>query len=445
MALLVASIEGVSRMQLEEFAVHGLFGRYNHVIPLPTSEEDSDAASVVILHGPNGVGKTTVLQMLSGMMSLNFDPFRRVPFTSSLLRFNSGVELRVDRMRDGSLRVQFKDFEAYLNGSRKGALKERDQGSVEELRTSFFEYTSDLSFEFLPDTRLSQRGNVAEALADLSTGAVQGSPEFQHELLNRVLISTKILESTSRTQQPKTSLLAERIKSFAREAQVDYRQFFGTTEPDLFPKIIDNLSNPIGSLHQPEDLEKKIFRIHELERTHLRLGLGHDRWDFEQLLSSIESLKVPEPNNHALVVLNTYVEYLESRADARQLIAERLLTFEEVMRDFFTDKRVRISRRSGIEVESSQGERLTEAQLSSGEYQLLYLMISALTTRRRGTVIAIDEPELSMHPAWTRRLVRNILRCASRATPQLILATHSPEIAVDYAERLVRLSDADAS
>jgi predicted ATPase len=83
---------------------------------------------------------------------------------------------------------------------------------------------------------------------------------------------------------------------------------------------------------------------------------------------------------------------------------------------------------------------LDEFQLSSGEYQLLYLMVAALTTRRKGTVLAIDEPELSMHISWQRKLVRNITRCASRAAPQIVLATHSPEIATEYSENMVELS-----
>ena len=44
-------------------------------------------------------------------------------------------------------------------------------------------------------------------------------------------------------------------------------------------------------------------------------------------------------------------------------------------------------------------------------------MVEALITRRRGTVIAIDEPEMSMHIAWQRKLIPNLLRCASNAAP----------------------------
>ena len=120
-------------------------------------------------------------------------------------------------------------------------------------------------------------------------------------------------------------------------------------------------------------------------------------------------------------------------------MAERLVAFEEVLADFFTGKTVQVDARRGVTISSEDGLALDESQLSSGEYQLLYLMVAALTTRRRGTVIAIDEPELSMHIAWQRRLVPSLIRCASRAAPQLVLATHSPDIAAGYPESMTEL------
>ena len=77
--------------------------------------------------------------------------------------------------------------------------------------------------------------------------------------------------------------------------------------------------------------------------------------------------------------------------------------------------------------------------MSSGEFHLLYLMTSALTARKRGTVIAIDEPEMSMHISWQRRLIKSLLTVASDARPQLILATHSPEVVGEYRAYMSRV------
>lgn len=66
-------------------------------------------------------------------------------------------------------------------------------------------------------------------------------------------------------------------------------------------------------------------------------------------------------------------------------------------------------------------------------------MVAALVTRRRGTVIAIDEPEMSMHIAWQRRLVPALVECASGAEPLFIFATHSPDVASSFPQALVEL------
>jgi len=67
------------------------------------------------------------------------------------------------------------------------------------------------------------------------------------------------------------------------------------------------------------------------------------------------------------------------------------------------------------------------------------LLVSSLIARRRGTVIAIDEPEMSMHIAWQAKLIDALIEVASNATPQFVFATHSPDIIGDYRDRLVKL------
>ena len=54
----------------------------------------------------------------------------------------------------------------------------------------------------------------------------------------------------------------------------------------------------------------------------------------------------------------------------------------------------------------------------------LFSIVDALTSAPAGSIVAIDEPELSLHPAIIRRLVSAIVRLS--AEMQIIVATHSP-------------------
>src|ERR1700727_2916072 len=107
-------------MQIERLWGAGHFGHLDHDIPFPPRAEDSpDGAepSVTIIHGRNGVGKTRLLRMLHGCMTLDFKPFRDVPFRHAELVFNTRDVLSVERQADESyppLRVKFQDLDVTL-------------------------------------------------------------------------------------------------------------------------------------------------------------------------------------------------------------------------------------------------------------------------------------------------------------------------------------------
>jgi hypothetical protein len=236
--------------------------------------------------------------------------------------------------------------------------------------------------------------------------------------------------------------LADRVRRFVRDAQLNYRRFFSSTEPELFPRLITRLATGAGPTYTLEDLAGRLQQLDDRERKMRRLGLEGDPWDFDQLMGQLDNLRqsVGESQTHTLTVLGSYVEHLESRAAARELVAKRLQTFERIVNEFLVDKKVEVNSRGGLSISSSAGEELQERQLSSGEFHLLFLMVAALVTRRRGTVIAIDEPEMSMHIAWQRQLVPGLLECASGAEPLLVLATHSPDLAAFRPDALVELT-----
>lgn len=68
-------------------------------------------------------------------------------------------------------------------------------------------------------------------------------------------------------------------------------------------------------------------------------------------------------------------------------------------------------------------------QLSSGEKQMLILLINTLTQNGRDVITFWDEPEISLHIAWQQVLI-NIMR-ELNPNMQIIMATHSPSILHD--------------
>ncbi len=63
-------------------------------------------------------------------------------------------------------------------------------------------------------------------------------------------------------------------------------------------------------------------------------------------------------------------------------------------------------------------------QLSSGEKQILIVLLSALLQDDKPFISLMDEPEISLHTDWQEQLIETILKLNKNA--QIIIATHSP-------------------
>lgn len=66
--------------------------------------------------------------------------------------------------------------------------------------------------------------------------------------------------------------------------------------------------------------------------------------------------------------------------------------------------------------------------LSSGERQIIILFTFLAFVAIQDSIFIVDEPELSLHPKWQRDFLESFIALKPKQT-QLLLATHSPEIA----------------
>lgn len=72
----------------------------------------------------------------------------------------------------------------------------------------------------------------------------------------------------------------------------------------------------------------------------------------------------------------------------------------------------------------------------SGELLFITTVAFISTEIQRHSVIAIDEPETSLHPTWQRDYVKKLLDLFHRYQPRLLISTHSPIIisAAEYSQ-----------
>lgn len=78
--------------------------------------------------------------------------------------------------------------------------------------------------------------------------------------------------------------------------------------------------------------------------------------------------------------------------------------------------------------------------LSSGEKQLLIILLTVLLERGEEFILMLDEPEISMHISWQYKLIDMIQQLNPNV--QIILTTHSPMIFSDgWGDKAIHMED----
>ena len=123
-----------------------------------------------------------------------------------------------------------------------------------------------------------------------------------------------------------------------------------------------------------------------------------------------------------------------------QDISARKTRFQDLIDDLFKDTGKRIMRTEN-EIRFTQiGETLVPYQLSSGEKQMLAILLTVLVEDNQPYVLFMDEPEVSLHIDWQQRLIDLILELNPNV--QIILTTHSPAVIMNgWMDKVTEVSD----
>lgn len=138
---------------------------------------------------------------------------------------------------------------------------------------------------------------------------------------------------------------------------------------------------------------------------------------------------------------NRIIAELQSgNTEAAQLLSQKKTRFQDIVDDLFQETGKRIVRTEN-EIRFTQiGEMLTPYQLSSGEKQMLVILLTVLVEDDLPYVLFMDEPEVSLHIDWQKRLIDLILELNPNV--QIILTTHSPAVVMNgWVDQVTEVSD----
>ena len=144
-------------------------------------------------------------------------------------------------------------------------------------------------------------------------------------------------------------------------------------------------------------------------------------------------------------VSNRIIDYLQDTTpEAREKALEAgrpRRTFQDTIDRLFRETGKRLDRgHNEIAFLLPSGKRLTPYQLSSGERQMLVILLTVLIQDGQACTLLMDEPEISLHVEWQQQLIACIRQLNPHA--QIILATHSPAVIMDgWLDAVTEVSD----
>ena len=181
--------------------------------------------------------------------------------------------------------------------------------------------------------------------------------------------------------------------------------------------------------------DRPLLNMESISKINLNLSTELD-WQLFQLQRKYLDYQVNIGNR----IIATLQSGAADAAEQAQRISHPKRLFQDIIDDLFTDTGKRIIR-SENEIRFTQiGETLMPYQLSSGEKQMLVILLTVLVEDGQSYVLFMDEPEVSLHIEWQKRLIDLILDLNPNV--QIILATHSPAVIMNgWMDKVTEVSD----
>ena len=141
---------------------------------------------------------------------------------------------------------------------------------------------------------------------------------------------------------------------------------------------------------------------------------------------------------------NRIIELLTCGDPEKQMMAAEIskpkTKFQDLIDELFAETGKKINRRSNEILFEQDGDILTPYKLSSGEKQMLVILLTVLVQDNAHCALFMDEPEISLHIEWQQRLI-TLIRSLN-PNVQIILTTHSPALIMNgWVDAVTEVSD----
>ena len=424
--------------------------------------------SITIIIAPNGYGKTTLLNLLDWAFHKKFLDIGNTPFTNFKINFDdkSNIEF-VKKYEDTKNLRRLRKFDIIYHDSDNkkcsSAILEPSK-KIKSIYESLFDepYRENLFQEYLSMKNLLSRSYDLSAKEQkellrqryLLLNFLRHRPEFFREsLVKEAEIDKKIIEVLNSIpvhfiqsqrllnidpdleERNMVTIYSNELKKDIQSKLAEYGAIAQKLERNFPSRLVKRLSKRSENKVPTQDEISGLLA--ELEQKRQRL-IAVGLLDSEERFVQPSKAELIKPDTRQ--VLTLYSEDAEEKLAVLNEFAEKLHLLKEIINTRFQHKQMIISRENGFLFGLPNREISIEPkQLSSGEQHTLVLNYQLLFKAQPGSLILIDEPEISLHVHWQHQFLDDLQKISNIVNLNILIATHSPSIIHDRWELTVEL------
>ncbi|HSW53685.1 MAG TPA: AAA family ATPase [Ignavibacteriaceae bacterium] len=441
-------------MRIKKIEVKKLFGIFNHAIQLKMDDR------ITIMHGPNGIGKTVLLTMLSSIFRSEYGVFSRIPFVEFSVVFENDDLIKIKKdirlFDDLSTKQKREDlvFELIEKGKKT---KFHTIKMYENYKLDFpISIIEDIipevrrigaqSWQYLPTQELLNLPDILERFGDLLPEELRTRstiPPWIKELSNRInvyFIETQRLFSPIKLRRfnrldKKTSMTpsvlsySEELVSAIQEKLSEYGSLSQSLDRTFPTRLVK------GGFSKPRDPEQLKNELKELEDRRNQLVTA-GLLDKDKEMEFRDLTNIDETNK---IVLSVYIDDVKKKLGVLDDLTRRIDLLINIVNSRFLYKKMSVSKKGGFTFLGRNEKQISAANLSSGEQHELVLFYELLFKVKPDSLILVDEPELSLHVYWQQQFLSDMQEIIKLSKFDLLLATHSPSIIQDRWDLTVEL------
>lgn len=320
---------------IKGIAIEKLFGIYNYDIKIPQGE------NVSILTGPNGYGKTTILNIIRHLLNCEFWFFYFLEFRRILILFDSDKYIEIQKSAVAQLDYTLLsdkdtvDLSGTLQSQAKIALKENQNNALIEsfnvsniyiqrlrrtfMRASMFHESPEIELEDILEANycLEEDEYLIEQCKNLLMFVQEHNCNFVKE--QRILVSKSIPRSVSErrnlilSNEYTIDLIAKELKVFFSQKQVEFAQKSQRIDADFIQRLVSTECVQ----YENEVFYNKLDSLKEKLKKYRRYELVTDINLLEEYPTELKK------------ILSLYIDDMENKISVFDEFYERLATFDQ--------------------------------------------------------------------------------------------------------------------